>query len=285
MEGTRRWNKCAKNPGHPTFIPVTEFSIGHLPQPYQIPEVFDLITNITERTVRLRVGYTSLARPDGYVFSEFRGQKTSHAGSGWVRDLEVRNSPCRCRACDSKKTLYNKWWLIRVYTSCHVVYDTSEAVETDVDLFYDSEASRKPGGGMVTIQGIKATYRDEDHDSCKFYCATHDEQLIKKLTVLTSRWEKIPKGLMDVESLCVVISHPHGKSKHITVGEMKGSTEEIFGLTKTYNTDTCGGSSGAPVVFPRRRADQKGWVPIMFAHSQGLGNGLNKSAIGASRSY
>ncbi|KAK3760934.1 hypothetical protein RRG08_022342 [Elysia crispata] len=88
-----------------------------------------------------------------------------------------------------------------------------------------------------------------------------------------------------MESLCVIISHPHGKYKHVTVGEMKGSTEEIFGLTKLYNADTCCGSSGAPVIFPRRRGDLKGWVPIMFAHSQGLENGLNRSAIGASRSY
>ncbi|KAK3760935.1 hypothetical protein RRG08_022343 [Elysia crispata] len=162
MEGNRRWKGCTKNPGHLTFIPITEFSMGHLPEAYQIQEVFDLITNISARTVRLRVGYTSLARPKGYVFSEFGGQRTSHTGSGWVRDFEVRNGPCRCRDCDGKNTIYNKWWLLRVYTSCHVVYDTSEAVETEVDLFYDSEASRKSARSIVTMKGIKATYRDED---------------------------------------------------------------------------------------------------------------------------
>ena len=285
MEGTRRWKECTKNPGHLTFTPIREFSLSHLPKAYQIPDVFDLIKNVAARTVRLRVGYTSMARPDGYVFAESRGQSTCHAGSGWVRDLEERNGPCRCQHCDGMDTSFKKWWLVRVYTSCHVVYDTSEAVATDVDLFFDSEASRKKGGGMVTIRGIKASYRDEDHDSCKFYCATHDEELIKKLTALTSKWEKVPKGLMEMESLCVIVSHPHGKPKHVTVGEMKGTMEEIFGFTKKYNTDTCAGSSGAPVIFPRMRADQKVWVPIMYAHSQGLDDGLNKSALGASRSY
>lgn len=285
MEGTRKWKKCSKNPGHPNFIPISQFQLEDLPQLYQIPDVFDMLTNIAARTVNLRVGYTSLARPDGYVFAEFRGQRTAHSGSGWVRDLEVRHSPCRCQACDGKNTSYTKWWLIRIYTSCHVVYDTSEAVETEVDLFYDDESSRGRGGGMVTIKGIKATYRDEDHDSCKFYCATHNEALVTKLEALTSKWDKKPAGLMEMESLCVVISHPHGKSKHITIGEVRGSTEEIFGWTKTYTTDTCKGSSGAPVIFPRRRSDQRGWVPIMYAHSQCLDNGLNKSAIGASRSY
>ncbi|RUS87003.1 hypothetical protein EGW08_005241 [Elysia chlorotica] len=52
MEGTRRWESCTKNRGHPTFTPIKEFSMQHLPPDYRLPEVFDLIQNISARTVR-----------------------------------------------------------------------------------------------------------------------------------------------------------------------------------------------------------------------------------------
>ncbi|GFN82470.1 cytochrome p450, family 3, subfamily a, polypeptide 65 [Plakobranchus ocellatus] len=284
MESVRRWEGCRKNPGHCNFIPITEFSITDLPESYQIPEVFDLIKNVSARTVRIRVNYTSPARPEDYVFSDSRGKYIPHVGSGWIRDLEKRYGPCRCPECDGQATPFKQWWLVRVYTCSHVVFDTKEAQSTMVDVFYESEASRK-NGEMMTMPGFKVTYRDEDHDSCKFYCITHDEELIKKLTVYTSKWEKIPKALMAMESLCVVVSHPHGRSKLVTVGELKDWKDEVFGVSQIYSTATCGGSSGAPVIIPRRRGDGSGWVPTMFPHSQALVNGLNMSAVGAARSY
>ncbi|GFO14414.1 hypothetical protein PoB_004091900 [Plakobranchus ocellatus] len=83
-EGSREWEKCEKNPGHTGFISAPDFSLLHLPEEYRTREILELVQAQADLTVRLRVGYTSANRPDGYPFSNFRGRYIPHTGTGVV---------------------------------------------------------------------------------------------------------------------------------------------------------------------------------------------------------
>ncbi|KAK3803887.1 hypothetical protein RRG08_059753 [Elysia crispata] len=49
------------------------------------------------------------------------------------------------------------------------------------------------------------------------------------------------------KNLCLVVAHPHGQPKKVTLGEMKSCTSagRLHQKQFTYSTDTCPGSSGA----------------------------------------
>ncbi|GFR86299.1 hypothetical protein ElyMa_004196000 [Elysia marginata] len=295
MESESRWDDCVKNPGHLSFIPAKQFSLRHLPEALRSEEILGLVQNVAARTVRLRVNYTSLARPEGFPFYHSRGERVLHTGSGWVRDIHACYGPCRCRQCQATRTPHTQWWLVRVHTACHVVFDTAEARETSVDVFYDAD---KPGTGtegartrMKTMQGLRVIVKNEDQDLCRFYCITHDQELVNRLQRHMKQWEKQPTTLMGMANwqenhapLCIVVSHPHGYSKQVTIGQWTGHTEqnEIGECGLTYRTDTCTGSSGAPVILPRRQSvnGHLVWTPTVFPHSGALSHGVNLSAIG-----
>ena len=47
---------------------------------------------------------------------------------------------------------------------------------------------------------------------------------------------------------CVVVSHPHGRPKQITIGRVKGADPSRPEALITYDASTCPGCSGAPVL-------------------------------------
>ncbi|CAL1545700.1 unnamed protein product [Lymnaea stagnalis] len=90
-EGTgpsERWEACLKNPGHKDFIAAQDLSIEDLPPEYRDTGVFELVRLLSDLTVKVCVEYTSTSRPDGYIFSKFRGQTVAHTGTGFVVQCE-----------------------------------------------------------------------------------------------------------------------------------------------------------------------------------------------------
>lgn len=83
----RLWKLCKKNPAHKNFIPVSEFCIEHLPEPYRSQEYFDFVKALADITVRLRVKCTSRNRPGNDHFSTLRGKTLTRAGTGFLTDL------------------------------------------------------------------------------------------------------------------------------------------------------------------------------------------------------
>lgn len=90
-EGSKEWKTCEKNPGHQKFIPAPDFGLDHLPQEYRTVEILELVQAEADLTVRLRVQHTSADRPDGYPFSNFRGQDVPHTGTGVVTFVGLEN--------------------------------------------------------------------------------------------------------------------------------------------------------------------------------------------------
>lgn len=266
-ESEYAWANCSKNPGHTSFIPVNDFSLDHLPERCRKDHNLEYIFALSNLTVRLRVNYTSMERPDGYTFSQSRGLKIPHVGSGWVDTIRNHsNKNCPCPECVNSSSPYPQWFEIFVYTACHVVYNTEEANSTTVDFLFDDK-EWATNGMMWSVLGREVRMRNLNGDTCRFTCATHDIDLylfLNKALHLTmcytftsdTRLHALLTEPSWFKMVVVIISHPHGRSKHITVGDLIR-----FGCDKNtpsdglfhddclvYRADSCPGSSGALVL-------------------------------------
>ncbi|XP_005110406.1 uncharacterized protein LOC101846775 [Aplysia californica] len=252
---------CRKNGNHEKFIPVKEFSFDHLPCSCRNKNVLTCIRNMAVLTVKVKVNFVSLNRPDtcvtagssqAYPFSNLRGRNVLRTGSGWVHTVEnVTHTDCKCRACVDTLEPSRNWWQITVVTAAHVVYDDQECRNATFDLFYDDEDSREES--MVTLQGHRVDLVDVDTDRCHLVCVTHDRHVGRRLQLAIKTCQnELHRLQSQLQSLTptVVVSHPHGLSKRITVGE-RVRTEKSGGSENrlVYTTATCPGSSGG-LVWP-----------------------------------
>ncbi|KAK3743947.1 hypothetical protein RRG08_049865 [Elysia crispata] len=209
-----------------------------------------------DRTVRLRLYWTSPDRPDDDEFSNHRGTKIPRMGTGFISHVykPVSDKLCPCDKCNGEIT--QKFWRFRVWTAAHVVYNTEEAKSTRVDLFYDDD-SCKSDGRMRTLTGLEVVRISHDADICYMECVTHDEALgerIKSLmpslpSVFTKRLDldlPFPEILPPCDEgrrPILIVSHPHGQPKKITWGQWR-----VGGFCRVeYNAPTCPGSAGATV--------------------------------------
>ena len=229
-EGARAWRLCKKNPGHQSSIPYPEFRHDHLPDGFQTHKLFKCVKLMADHTVRLRVTYTSAARPDGYPFCNHRGTNILHTGSGFCKPDSMERSPVElrhkrypghsCPGCvqnsgnPSFKDEECCDYEILVATAQHVVYNTEEAKATQVDFFFDDEASEF-NGKMKTIYGNDVYITNKEKDICWLRCITHDKALYERLSSIPrpcATWAK-------ERNTSVIVSHPRGRPKQITVGE------------------------------------------------------------------
>ncbi|GFN99976.1 DNA-directed RNA polymerase subunit [Plakobranchus ocellatus] len=170
-----------------------------------------------------------------------------------------------------------KWFDIYVASASHVVFNNDEAQATEVQIFYDDKKSRKDKR-MKSLYGIRVAQASSPDDSCIVVCRTHNASLATELKVCLERMRNmvVKKNHEDTvvppeeflpsnygNELCIMISHPHGQPKMITLGQ----ASEVFYLPLTtklgresqrrrmlkkalhYDTKSCPGSSGAPVFM------------------------------------
>ena len=277
MEGNMSWASCQKNPGHPSFIPYPDFRVEHLPEEWRSQDVFKQVSELAERAVKLRVGYTSMARPEGFPFYNVRGTSVIHTGSGWIEHVVSRSdTPCPCLDCARNDSPHQGEWLeVNVVTACHVVYDAEEARSTLVDVHYNTKASRR-NGTMKTIRAYDVLKSDALEDACVLVCAAHDLANIQLSFPLKVSLQPTPDLKLKRDDPCLVISHPHGHPKQITVGKVKDADPSRPEGLITYSSSTCRGSSGAPVIAfytESSRAISQSSVHSMGGVSGGLNQG------------
>ncbi|RUS91933.1 hypothetical protein EGW08_000335, partial [Elysia chlorotica] len=268
-EGEERWQSCTKNPGHRDFIPVKDFTMRHLPPDLRDQQTFSMFKAIADLTVRLRVQYTSEDRPDDDQLSALRGTDKLRTGSGLITGITPGQGECPCYEC--KWNPGRQFWWVYLRTACHVAFDSKEAKLTKVDLFYDDEHCISDGT-MKSLYGFDLEMLDASDDFCIMRCILHDESLFQQLQSYTHSSRlgmdfKMTWFTMWGRSeflnhfIVLIVSHPHGKSKRVTIGKMKHvdvkpSEEreksyilECYGpVAFQYATATCRGSSGAPIV-------------------------------------
>ena len=296
-ESAAAWNNCYKNPRHKQFIPVQDFKDIHLPRSLD-DEVREWLRLSVDLTLRIKIQWTSRDRPDNDALSEYRGTGRLRLGTGFITHISgpFINVPCPCPHCLGKipvSNISNKHWEFSVRTAKHVVYNDEEAERTIVDLFYDDENSRGDGR-MATARAVKVVRAtDLDRDHCRIRCVTHDEALFERLQSIFRRWLSlffsykhslwIPKPISRLDRLrrlfacerivqILIVSHPHGQPKKITVGKAK---KKVWGFDNhycvEYHTATCPGSSGAPIfpvdTLPKDSLSVVGYFWVRLVHS------------------
>ncbi|CAL1548826.1 unnamed protein product [Lymnaea stagnalis] len=256
---------CVKESCHESYIPYNKFRTESLPPRFRDHHLMEVIKLIAFLTVRIQVSYTSTARPRfhaGTTREYSRGSTNKRTGTGRIgmvwKYTEKDDRTCPCRACKNSENPRKDWGLIRVITAVHVVYDTSEALQTTCRFGFDSEKSPD-----VTIEGVDMERADVNDDRCHLACVTHDLQLLNRLKVQWSRYPGLHKKVTEKfdrpdDNLVAIVSHPHGCSKHVSLGSWthKMTTGESSPghpyVMYTYTTATCPGSSGATVYIMGR---------------------------------
>ena len=266
LESWGAWENCKKNRGHKKFLPIQELTSNRLLGSLG-PEDRQTLQVIIDRTVRLRVNKTSWERPDHDELSEHRGYDGPRVGTGFLWDVSETkvDQACPCEDCNGKVARVH--WTFKVQTARHVVYNTEEARETIVDLFFDDETSDLDGR-MKSVWALEVGWSNADLDGCSIKCVIHDEDLAERIAPFRSPrkpyYDKelpMPKELNLIEIFIewltrgyhrymLIVSHPHGQPKKVTLGRMRGDIYSIDNVDyMDYYTNTCPGSSGA-MVFP-----------------------------------
>ncbi|XP_012940386.1 uncharacterized protein LOC106012324, partial [Aplysia californica] len=127
----------------------------------------------------------------------------------------MENQPCPLKDCPFSKEDHLVTATFVVFTAAHVVYDADEAVVTSVEFFYDDDKDRSE---VVTAQAVQLGYADEGADTTCLKCICHDLALFHKMKS-RRMYGKDVKWSMSVP-IAVLISHPHGCSKQISVGDL-----------------------------------------------------------------
>ncbi|XP_059153042.1 uncharacterized protein LOC131938836 isoform X2 [Physella acuta] len=282
--------KVKKNPGHKNFVPVNQLSLKHFPSGYHDNDVYDLTKAMADITVRIAVKLTSPDRPefvpgtkDPYPCYNTRGQNSLRTGTGRVVGVDKYTEgmlwgyrTCPCPECDHSDTPSKVWWKVRVVTATHVVFDDSEARQSSCRLWFDDDQSP-----VVNIYGWKVNVSHTEGDVCWLDCVTHDVDVVGKLEEMMGRFDGLCGKVRDkykrrrgVVKLIIIVSHPHGCSKQVSVGHWV-DRQEVGGYRwtrYTYTTCTCPGSSGAMVY-------RLGWGWSQHPHSGGYSGGLNYSGV------
>ncbi|KAI8780355.1 hypothetical protein BgiBS90_019549 [Biomphalaria glabrata] len=292
---------CKKNPGHSQFIPVETFTLKHLPEGLQDNDLYECIKAIADLTVRVDVRMSSPDRPKfypkttrPYPFYNMGERRNLRTGSGSVWDVnkfqdgvwqdggygDTAYTKCWCRKCEGSNSPSNVWWEFYVYTATHVVFDAIEANHTTLRLFYDINDSQ-----VVSVDKVSVVDVNIEYDFCLLNCVTCDKNLGNKLMEMWEHfknvWRKVwnkYRASRSKHKLTFIVSHPHGCSKQVSVGQWKDRLEVGEYRSKlTYTTCTCPGSSGAHVQCLGYR-DYWTWPDLV--HNGSLKSGLNYSGVG-----
>ncbi|XP_059149789.1 uncharacterized protein LOC131936740 [Physella acuta] len=279
---------CEKNPGHTKFIPVSKLKLRHFPSRYRKKVMFALTKALADLTVRIAVKLTSPDRPefvrgtkDPYPCYNTRGQIPLRTGTGRVVGVIKYTEgkgyrTCPCPECDHSDTPSKVWWKVGVVTARHVVFDESEARQSSCRLWFDDDKSP-----VVKIYGWEVDLSNTEGDKCWLSCVTHDVDVADKLKEMVRRYQGLCdkvedkyKSRRDVDKLTIIVSHPHGCCKQVSVGHWvdRQVVEDGRWTRYTYTTSTCPGSSGAMVYI-------LGWGWSRHPHSGAKSGGLNYSGV------
>ncbi|XP_059146774.1 uncharacterized protein LOC131934709 [Physella acuta] len=260
---------CKKNPGHKGFIPLKYFNASCLPSRYHDDDLMsETIKTLAALTVQVKTKFTSLERPEFYPGTQVpypcykdRGSHVMRLGTGRVYEVSKytesdRKGTCRCAKCQVSATPSKVWGMVRVVTAKHVVFDDSEARQTRCVLGFDDNKSP-----VVSLDGWEVSgVADIEKDLCWLRYVTCDLELLDELGKMWQRFDDLCREVRnkyerfaDVDKLTVIVSHPHGCPKQVSVGQWTHKHERGNGITYArywYTTCTCPGSSGAAVYRP-----------------------------------
>lgn len=273
---------CEKNAGHHDFIPVDSFNIDHLPCDFRDETIFEFFRVVADLVVCVSVKYVSKGRLNTwpgtnqvYPCYKDRQKDMMRTATGMLYSVSIHrerdNKTCPCKKCFTSKTPETQFAHIYIMTAAHVVFDELEAEQTTCHLFFDRGSSPAACSGVITLTDMSFVRSNIEWDMCEMSYVTHDLDLAERLDKILKKYyqlqniigeekvNKCPKPDLD-QSPVVIVSHPHGCSKQVSVGRCISVNESKGGsIQYIYTTPTCPGSSGAR-VFVLGRDWLSSWV-------------------------
>jgi hypothetical protein len=235
IDYTSEEQTCTKNPGHVDFIPIQELNIAHFPERYQDEDLLQTVKLLGDLTVKVTV----------------LSAKTK-TGSGKVRYISKSNlnGVCPCSKCCKAVKPNTTWWEIVVLSSSCVVANDEEAKNSKCRLFYDNTDC--PYVHIDVLKKISKKYTGES-GICSLICVTCDEDLAQSIEMKLERFTTLYETTFDKfwevenpEKLVVIVSHPHGAHKKVSIGKILKKITFSDGYSSiSYSTNTCPGSTGA----------------------------------------
>ncbi|GFS27064.1 hypothetical protein ElyMa_005235700 [Elysia marginata] len=256
------------------LIPVEDLSLCHLPVALRSQQVLDYILTQEKIAVKLEV-------------KKITGNSKFVDASGWAcvsEDSAVEYAVCPIENCPvNEGNSHKAYGGITVFTNEHVVTKKEEGVNCKVTFFYDgrgnvqdketvqaqedvSDNPRLYASDLLKLTrscidgvawGLCVKQVRENKDLVAIEIIYHDVNLFKVIAASSvqrlNAWTQIPEALKKVmKEHVIVISHPHGRRKVVSVGKLicleEGTQEEKLKKETRYLAATCKGSSGAPVI-------------------------------------
>ncbi|XP_059140807.1 uncharacterized protein LOC131928729 isoform X2 [Physella acuta] len=275
----------------PNFIPVNEFTEADLPGPIRNSSVTEYIRQQEKLVVHLYVqrdkpdgkpkgnsgtGFVWTCKDNMEVFdvcpAEKCRDKYPHKGYGGLlvyTNHHVVRDDKEAATCEVT-FFYNSGSFIVVEDfSCTPVSEhvptenlTGSLSSKNCSSAPDSKilnTVEKPANTLgtkpVRAYGLNLRECEENKDLVGLKIIYHDPELFDMVrgASKTNLLSKIPNQIkVNWKKFAIVISHPHGGSKVISVGDLVALEEEDDGVdrprrTTKYTASTCNGSSGAPV--------------------------------------
>ncbi|KAK0050051.1 hypothetical protein Bpfe_020602 [Biomphalaria pfeifferi] len=241
------------------FLPFIDFSLNYLPACYQHDEMRNLIKSLADLTVKIKVKDVHEIREKfwkdkTHFFDEEPRSKSIILGSGKVEDVTLKDGPCPCRCQKCISVPKKKWGEIRILTSAQLLYDDKDAKQFVCTLFFDDETSH-----TITVIGEKIVVKNIERDICIFTCVTCDLDLIACLESMLDKFEECWENAFDKyihsvkwedEKLIVLVSHPLGYKKHISIGKKLDCKRDAEPKGINYDVPTLPGSRGAFLLVP-----------------------------------
>ncbi|CAG5134850.1 unnamed protein product [Candidula unifasciata] len=278
--------ECQKHPGHKEFIPVGKLQPHHLPPPYRTENWVRFLRLKGEETVHISVSYTSNNRPEELGFQDLRGTTKVRIGSGTAFIMNMENTEdCYCGEIEGAHKVSGSF---KVMTVAHVVFDDAEAQSTFIKFFLDDDSDST---AVVTARGERVSHIDIQRNRSVIECRTHDLTLFQRLSnSRNERMRLIQNSLsteVNHEPMVVLISHPHGMSKCVSIGRLLAIQEEgdvkttqegveLIGCFLAYDTPTCPGAGGGSINLIGKGEVCYAFAPHCASHS----DGKNTSGLG-----
>ncbi|XP_059154457.1 uncharacterized protein LOC131939945 [Physella acuta] len=245
---------CEKNPGHTDFIEVESFSQDHLPDKYREAILYDYIKKLITLTGKVMVNFKS---PDRSQFYPTTGDLfKAGAGTGTIVSVvEIKEQvSCPCPDCKNLDVAKKKFYLIFVRTAKHIIFNDEEAHKSNFQINFDKEVSSE-----INLYGLRLIESEISKERSLVMYVTHDLEVGGKLANTLRQLYTLDKKIVkkfkisDDHKLAVVVSHPHGSFKHVSIGKWLNRkivlSQDRCYTQYTYTTATCQGCSGAPVFI------------------------------------
>ncbi|KAI8739289.1 hypothetical protein BgiBS90_035443 [Biomphalaria glabrata] len=258
------YNKCEKN----------EDDRNHHKKYFSVAELERISDILLERQPCLPIFLLHMQKLTVKISVDLPDKGTIRDGTGIVmKVVHKRGELCPVKSCKFYRKRLHSWGEFTVATVNHIVGTDTEARNAAVDFFLDhgntsSRKRKKQHKKVRRALGFHVVQNDNEDDeeldwSC-FQCASHNEKLIQKVKNYLQIYKDIQKRLYTLykniihsrDKLVVIISHPHGGPKKVSIGKITLPKESLKTVRDNqdwcryyYQAATCNGSSGAPIFI------------------------------------